>query len=164
MNRNIFRLIFLLTLAAGTAYFFYNRYRIAPEIVFSNIEASTLNGDIVSFKADGDSKTIILYFATWCIDCRRELPVIQSYAELLKELNIKVYLISDEEASILEAFQRKIEEPIQLLKLKGKFKDSGIYTLPTAVLYCSNGKIHFKKTGAINWTEDLLRSFHMACN
>lgn len=163
MNKQVFRLIFLLILAAGTGYFIYNRYRVAPEIVFSEIKANALDGSKVEFIADGISNTIVLFFATWCIDCRRELPVLQSHSALLNKLNIKVYLISDEDINTLTSFSTQIEAPIQLLKLEGSFKESEIYTLPTAFLYCKDGSIHQKQTGAIDWNESYLRAFDQAC-
>jgi len=163
MNKQVFRLIFLLTIAAGTGYFIYNRYRVAPEIVFSEIKANALDGSKIDFIADGQSNTIVLFFATWCIDCRRELPVLQSHSALLNKLNTKVYLISDEDINTLTPFSAQLEAPFQLLKLEGSFKESGIYTLPTAFLYCKDGSIHLNKTGAIDWTEGYLRAFEQAC-
>ena len=163
MNKQVFRLLFFLTIAAGTGYFLYNRYRVAPEIVFSEIKAIALDGSKIDFIADGQSNTIVLFFATWCIDCRRELPVLQSHSALLNKLNTKVYLISDEDINTLTPFSTRLEAPFQLLKLEGSFKESGIYTLPTAFLYCKDGSIHLNKTGAIDWTEGYLRSFEQAC-
>ena len=130
---------------------------------FSKIKANALDGSKIDFIADGQSNTIVLFFATWCIDCRRELPVLQSHSALLNKLNTKVYLISDEDINTLTPFSTRLEAPFQLLKLEGSFKESGIYTLPTAFLYCKDGSIHLNKTGAIDWTEGYLRSFEQAC-
>jgi thiol-disulfide isomerase/thioredoxin len=150
MLRKITITLFLIGLIIGLAYFFYDRYRVAPEVVYTNIKASDLAGNSFVFDNSSGKSHIILFFATWCIDCRRELPILEQQTQLLNDLGIDVFLLSDESIETLLKFSPQIKEPFKLLKLDGSFKDNGIYTLPTAYLYCPSGKLHQNKVGAIH--------------
>jgi thiol-disulfide isomerase/thioredoxin len=163
MYRKISIFIFLIALASGIGYFLYNRFRVAPDVQFTSIKANTLDGQAYNFSLQNNKSHIILFFATWCIDCRRELPVLQKQANLLNKLNIEVLLLSDEETSTLIKFSPTIEEPFKLLKLQGSFKENHVYTLPTAFLYCKSGKLHVSKVGAIDWSPEFLNAFAANC-
>ncbi|MEX1188498.1 MAG: TlpA disulfide reductase family protein [Bacteroidia bacterium] len=163
IKRSLFSALFLIILLAGSGYFFYKRYNVAPAIKYNDIIAKNLDGSNYEFVTDDNSQKIVLFFATWCIDCRRELPELQKLTDLLKELQIEVLLISDEDEDTIKRFAVNIQEPFKMLKLQGSFKQSGIYTLPTAYLYCKNGRVHLQKTGAINWTPEYLRAYSQAC-
>ena len=163
MLRKITSALFLIGLIFGIGYFFYNRYRVAPDVVYSRIKATDLDGNAFRFDNSTGKSHIILFFATWCIDCRRELPILEQQTQLLNELGIDVYLLSDESVETLLGFNPKIKEPFKLLKLQGSFKDNGIYTLPTAYLYCNTGKLHMNKVGAIHWTPEFIRAFASNC-
>jgi len=163
MFKKISLALFAIGLALGIGYFVYNRFRVAPDVSFTSLKANSLSGESYSFSSSSDKSHIILFFATWCIDCRRELPVLQKQTELLNKLNIEVVLLSDEETSTLIKFNPTIGEPFKLLKLEGSFKDNQIYTLPTAFLYCKSGKLHTSKVGAIDWTPEFLRAFAGNC-
>lgn len=42
---------------------------------------TTLDGDVVSSEDSRGRELVIVFFATWCPDCRRELPLIQEEYE-----------------------------------------------------------------------------------
>ena len=163
MNKNILKTIVLLIGIAGIAYFYYNRYRIAPAKLFSEIEVQSLDGKEFDTSTFEGENTIVVFFATWCIDCRRELPEIQNLSGLASELGINVLLVSDEALSTLNDFKNNVKSPLQLVKLKGSFKENGIYTLPTTYMYCKDGSLFKKQTNALHWTDGLLRSYSAAC-
>ena len=150
--------IFLLILIGG-GIFQYRKYRVPPEFELNRIQAGKLSGS--PFRADDYTgrPIIVLYFATWCIDCRRELPQLQKLSQELIASNIKVVLLSDEDPSKLLPFEKELEEPFVLYKLNASFRESGIYTLPTAYLLNEDGSVFLQKTGAIDWTADLLKAF-----
>ena len=163
MLKKISVTLFLIGLTFGLGYFFYNRYRIAPNVAFTNIKAKDLTGNSFLFNNSNGKSHIILFFATWCIDCRRELPILEKQTSLLNELGIEVFLLSDEPIETLLKFNSGIQEPFKLLKLEGSFKENDIYTLPTAYMYCNNNKLHLNKVGAIDWTPEFLRAFALNC-
>lgn len=157
------RLIFVgLVLALlSTGIFIYQRYRVAPALLLPEIQLSDLQGN--SIKPASGKPTLLIFFGTWCRDCRKELPILAKLEEELKSRNIQVILVSDEENAVLQDFSSSIPLSFQLCKLTGSFKENNIYTLPTSYLFCSNGSVFRKQTGAIDWTIELLSSFVDEC-
>lgn len=157
------RLIFVgLVLALlSTGIFIYQRYRVAPSLLLPEIQLIDLQGN--SVKPESGKPTLLIFFGTWCRDCRKELPVLAKLESELKNRNIQVFLVSDEENAVLQDFSSGIPLSFQLCKLTGSFKENNIYTLPTSYLFCSNGSVFRKQTGAIEWTIELLSSFINAC-
>ena len=141
--------------------FIYQRYRVAPSLLLPEIQLSDLQGN--SIKPASGKPTLLIFFGTWCRDCRKELPFLAELEAELKSKNIQVILVSDEEIAVLQDFSTSIPLSFQLCKLKGSFKENNIYTLPTSYLFCSNGSVFRKQTGAIEWTIELLSNFVDQC-
>jgi len=157
------RLIFagLISALIMVGIFIYQRYRVAPALLLPEIQLSDLQGN--SVKPASGKPTLLIFFGTWCRDCRKELPVLAKLEAELKNQNIQVILVSDEEIAVLQDFSTGIPLSFQLCKLTGSFKENNIYTLPTSYLFCSNGSVFRKQTGAIEWTIELLSSFVNDC-
>jgi thiol-disulfide isomerase/thioredoxin len=157
------RLIFagLISALILVGIFIYQRYRVAPALLLPEIQLSDLQGN--SVKPASGKPTLLIFFGTWCRDCRKELPVLAKLETDLKNRNFQVILVSDEENAVLQDFSSSIPLSFQLCKLKGSFKENNIYTLPTSYLFCSNGSVFRKQTGAIDWTIELLSSFVDEC-
>lgn len=139
----------------------YQRYRVAPALLLPEIQLSNLEGKRVS--PVSGKPTLLIFFGTWCRDCRKELPVLTKLEAELKSKNIQVILVSDEEIAVLQDFSTSIPLSFQLCKLTGSFKENNIYTLPTSYLFCSNGSVFRKQTGAIEWNVEVLSSFINHC-
>jgi thiol-disulfide isomerase/thioredoxin len=157
------RLIFagLISALIMVGIFIYQRYRVAPSLLLPEIQLSDLQEK--SVKPESGKPTLLIFFGTWCRDCRKELPLLAKLEEELKNRNIQVILVSDEENTVLQDFSSSIPLSFQICKLKGSFKENNIYTLPTSYLFCSNGNVFRKQTGAIDWTIELLSSFIDQC-
>jgi thiol-disulfide isomerase/thioredoxin len=157
------RLIFagLISALIMVGIFIYQRYRVAPALLLPEIQLSDLQGN--SIKPESGKPTLLIFFGTWCRDCRKELPILAKLEEELKNRNIQVVLVSDEDNAVLQDFSTSIPLSFQLCKLKGSFKENSIYTLPTSYLFCSNGSVFRKQTGAIDWAIELLSSFIEQC-
>ncbi len=157
------RLIFagLISALIMVGIFIYQRYRVAPALLLPEIQLSDLQGN--SIKPASGKPTLLIFFGTWCRDCRKELPVLAKLESELKNKNIQVILVSDEEIAVLQDFSTGIPLSFQLCKLTGSFKENNIYTLPTSYLFCSNGSVFRKQTGAIEWTIELISNFVDQC-
>ena len=158
-QRLIFVGLVLALLSMGI--FIYQRYRVAPSLLLPEIQLSDLQGN--SVKPGSGKPTLLIFFGTWCRDCRKELPVLAKLESELNSRNIQVILVSDEEIAVLQEFSSSIPLSFQLCKLTGSFKENSIYTLPTSYLFCSNGSVFRKQTGAIDWTIELLSNFVDQC-
>jgi peroxiredoxin len=144
---------------AGT--YQYRKYRIAPELPMEAFSVETLRGEPVTIRQGQNGAMIVKFFATWCIDCRRELPELKANAELYKRYNVQVILLSDEARDDLSFFAEREALPFPIYRLPKKFKAYGIYTLPTTYVYKKTGHCQEKHTGSKEITEELLRELQL---
>ena len=121
-QRLIFVGLVLALLSMGI--FIYQRYRVAPSLLLPEIQLSDLQGN--SVKPASGKPTLLIFFGTWCRDCRKQLPVLAKLEAELKNKNIQVILVSDEENAVLQDFSSSIPLSFQLCKLKGSFKENNI--------------------------------------
>jgi thiol-disulfide isomerase/thioredoxin len=131
--------LFLILLVAGI--YQYRKYRVAPTLPTNEFVVETLNGETTIIRPGQDGPLIVKFFATWCIDCRRELPELKAKAELFNQYKVRVILLSDEPVADLSFFSARELLPFSIYKLPKKFKEYGIYTLPTTYIYRKSGEI-----------------------
>jgi peroxiredoxin len=147
--------LFAVLAIAGT--YQYRKYRIAPELPKEAFSVETLRGEPVTIRPGQNGALIVKFFATWCIDCRRELPELKAKAELFKRYNVQVILLSDEARDDLSFFAEREALPFPIYRLPKKFKEYGIYTLPTTYILKKNGDIFSQYTGNKEITEGILQ-------
>lgn len=150
------RIALFAVLAIAGAYQ-YRKYRIAPDLPAEVFAVESLRGEPVSFRPGQNEALIVKFFATWCIDCRRELPGLKAKAELFKRYKVRVILLSDEAKDDLSFFADREMLPFEIYRLPKKFKEYGIYTLPTTYIYRKNGEIASQYTNTKEITEDLVQ-------
>jgi len=151
--------LFAVLAIAGT--YQYRKYRVAPDIAASSLWVETLEGKPFTIVPGTGGPLIVKFFATWCIDCRRELPELKEKAELYKRYNVQVILLSDEARDDLSFFAEREALPFPIYRLPKKFKAYGIYTLPTTYVYKKTGHCQEKHTGSKEITEELLRELQL---
>ena len=137
--------LFAVLAIAGT--YQYRKYRVAPELPIEAFSVETLRGEPVTILPGQNGALIVKFFATWCIDCRRELPELKAKAELFKRYNVQVILLSDEARDDLSFFAEREALPFPIYRLPKKLKEYGIYTLPTTYFYSKNGETNRRYTG-----------------
>lgn len=117
----------LLLVAAGSAYY---KYRVAPEIDFTQLQLTDLYGTEVSLQSYAGEKTFVGFFATWCGPCVNEIHKLEMTKKELKEKNIAFVLISDEPVEHLQKFDLNWTVRVTILHSKKAFKELGIHTIP----------------------------------
>jgi thiol-disulfide isomerase/thioredoxin len=121
----------------------------APATTFKNPD-----GDPTSL-ADFRGKPVLMnLWATWCAPCVKELPTLAAMAA--KQTGLEVLALSQDmqPQPTVAAFldERKIAlEPYQDAEMEVS-TELGISTLPTSVLYGSDGKEIWRYTGDLDWT------------
>ena len=130
--------------------FFYNKYRVAPKIIFTSIELSDLDGKPVNLQDLKDKKRFINFFATWCGPCMGEMSSLNQAAAILQKENFVFICISDEPVEQLKFLQEKAPRLLILHSAK-KLAQIDVATLPTSYVLNHQSAITFKKTGVLNW-------------
>jgi len=126
----------------------------------------TLDGeDFFLSKTINDSSLVVFsFFATWCVSCTREIPLLDSLQNELP--NVKIYLVNAGNMKIEDEIRK--EDPKKVTKfiknlnvnlpvLTDKFglvaKKYATTVLPKLVVIDSKGKITYLKTGFKNGDE-----------
>ena len=146
----------LLLLLVGAGLYQYRKYRVAPELSFDAVSVQTLDGKAFNLQNNTGKHRIIKFFATWCIDCRKELPKLVALKSEFEKRNIDLILLSDEELATLEPFAQFEELQYPLYKLPKPFKAYGIQTLPTTYVMDGKGKMVDTFTGSKTIDSDQL--------
>ena len=91
-------------------------YKMILFLILSTTLWSYQNGDKVDsdiahrLHLDADKVYVIDFFASWCISCQHELPLIQTLSQILDQKKVKVLGIDvDEDIQKANAFQKEMK-------------------------------------------------------
>ena len=116
------------------------------------------DGGDFQLSAQKGKVVVINFFASWCVSCGKETPVIEiiSHAYAPQKVVFLAIAVDDTEKKAKE-FMKKMGMTIPAgLDKTGKIKDDyGIYGMPTTFFIDKNGKVSYSHSGVV--TEELLR-------
>jgi thiol-disulfide isomerase/thioredoxin len=121
-----------------------------------------LNDEVGAAKK-GNSKGVILsFFASWCVPCRQELPIIDALADELTAKGVRVVIVGFKEDfdRINELLKElKITKPLVLCDRYGKVGEKySVRFLPTTFFIGADGKIKDVIFGGIKDAAELKAS------
>jgi thiol-disulfide isomerase/thioredoxin len=150
--------VFLLLIAAGSIYY---KYRVAPEIDFTQLQLTDLYGRDVTLQYYAGEKTFVGFFATWCGPCRNEIHKLEMAKKELKQKSVEFVLISDESIEHLQQFDLRWTIRVTILHSKKPLKQLGIYTIPANYVLDKQLKVKQKVIdGSGEKLDELLNSFY----
>ena len=98
----------------------------------------------VTRKQNGNG-IILSFFASWCVGCRNELPLINSLVDELKGKGIKVVIVDvKEDFNAIDVFLTglKVDKPVVLSDIYGKTAEKyGIRFLPVTFFIGADGRL-----------------------
>jgi len=145
-------LFFLLFISGLIGLYLFKRYQSAPEIALFKEEFLNDKGQKCNLEKYNNNACIISFYASWCGDCIRELNDLNRiYTELG---NVTVLCITDETIEKLNSFKAKKKYPFQFYKTEKSFSDLDIHAIPVTYIVNSNGKVVYKKVGALDWKDN----------
>lgn len=101
---------------------------------------------------------LINFFASWCLPCREEMPVLEQIVQEYQPKGV-VFLgiaVDDTEIKMKDFIKRYgVTFPVGLDKTAGIQKSFGLYGIPTTYFIDKNGIINYFHSGVV--TEELLR-------
>lgn len=116
--------------------------------VAPDFELQLIDGTRVKL-ADLRGQVVVLNFwATWCVPCRRELPLLDAYYNVQAKNGLKVYAITTE-GSVPLYQMKKLFAAMRMLPargIKGPYRDLG--GVPTNYVIDRVGRIRYAKAGA----------------
>ncbi|MBI2721068.1 MAG: TlpA family protein disulfide reductase [Bacteroidetes bacterium] len=147
----IFKYLAIAILLVFAAWFFYNKYRVAPGLDFKKLNLTDLNGNPVKFEDFKGKKLIVSFGASWCGNCISELKDLTQIKDELA--GIEVLIISDEPLETVVKFKERKSYPFTFLKMEQSFGSIGINSIPTNYIFNKNLELKYEKVGEINYKD-----------
>ena len=119
-----------------------------------NWQVTDLDGNRVNINNESGKPKLINFWATWCPPCLAEMP---SLNHLFNEYGDKVdfYMISSEEASVIEKFLERKEYSFPVYALNANPPELFISrSIPATFIISPKGQVVMKKQGAARWDSD----------
>lgn len=115
--------------------------------------ATLLDGSKITHESIADKVTIIVYFATWCDPCKKEIPGLIELRNTFALSNVSIIGISmDQAGKDLEPFVNHYGINYQIARNSSSLDQSygRVKYLPTILMVGKDGTIAHRHTGAVS--------------
>ena len=115
--------------------------------------AATLDGATVSDSTLRGHVVLVNFWATWCLPCRAEMPLLQAMSERHKDAGLLVLGLSVDRTSPADVTQwlreRHITYPVAMVGRDVESAFGGVQGYPTSVLLDRTGLVRYKVLGPL---------------
>lgn len=145
--------IVIIIIGAAAIFYFYNKYRIAPNLDVEHLELKNLDGSLVNTN-DLRGKTLFVnYWATWCGECLQEMPSIESAYNQTDHEKVIFLMVTDDAPEKIKAYLEKHPYPMQFVYIDKRLQEVGINTIPTTYIFDDEGYELFNHVGGLDWSD-----------
>jgi thiol-disulfide isomerase/thioredoxin len=136
----------------------------APVFLLPDVSGGDFNlSDAVGATRKKNGHGVVLsFFASWCVPCRNELPLINSFVDELRSTGITVVLVDVKENNeTINALlvELKVDKPVVVSDRDGRTADKfGVRFFPTTFFLNADGKVKDIIYGGINGEKELRQS------
>lgn len=114
---------------------------------------TTLGGDPVSDSTLQGRVVLVNFWATWCLPCRAEMPLLQAMADRHRGAGLTVLGLSVDRAGpeVVGTFlrERNITYPVAIVGREAETAFGGVQGYPTSVLLDRAGRVRYKVLGPL---------------
>jgi len=124
----------------------------APKVgnVAPNFELTMIDGSKVTLDQLRGQVVVLNFWATWCVPCREELPLLDTYYALQRKAGLRVFTIATED-SVPLAQMKKL---FAVMSIPSARRIKGGYPIlagvPTNYIIDRSGHIRYAKAGAFD--------------
>lgn len=155
MPKKLSLAIAIVLLSLG-AFYFYNRYKVAPSIDVSKLSLQTLDGQAFDFSSLKGKKVILSFSASWCGNCIREMNAMKKIKDTELQ-GIEIVIIDDEPMETVIGFKERRDYPFTFLKVEQAFPSIGIHSIPVTYFYNAKQELTGNEVGEIDWQDPSTR-------
>ena len=158
-TKKIFLITFLLLISCKSNNTKKNRLTdlesLQSKSTFINLSKQEVDLNLFSNK-----KIILNYWATWCGPCIKEMPDLMIAEKKLKDSDVSLFLVSDEDVSVISKFVDNNQYTLNFLKSNVSNEMLGVYSLPTTILFDNKGNKVETIVGVLDFSdENLINKF-----
>tara|TARA_B100000768_G_scaffold182052_1_gene208913 strand:+ start:15718 stop:16182 length:465 start_codon:yes stop_codon:yes gene_type:complete len=128
-----------------------------PHLDFSQIKYLD-GGELKSVEIGKGKKTVVHFFASWCSDCRREMPDANEVLSKAGE-NFRIYYLTDDSPERIAQMSKKYKIPFETYQINKSLKNVGVYYIPLTYFIDENGKQIIAQAEQINWHSKEIKLF-----
>lgn len=148
--------VMAIVLAVGAAFGFYKLAQFEASYLvhqrFAPIRVATLDDRSVQFAPNSRRVSVVTFFASWCGDCKAEMPALSAVSRRLGT-NANFYLIDLREGP--DAVRRFLQAnpPVRarvFIDGNGASNRLDMYSIPTTFVVSKSGKIVARFAGAVD--------------
>lgn len=132
--------------------YFYQKYRVAPKLDFSEMQLRTPEGQPVDLSRYKGKVLFLNFWETWCGPCVQEMPTIENAKQQLDTSRFVFIAVGEEDPAKIAAFRDKYGYSFLFLVSPKKFQEMGINAYPTTYIYNSEGKLELTRIGGVDWS------------
>ena len=109
----------------------------------AQFQATSLTGTSYSLESLKGKFVVLSFWATWCMPCRAEIPILNSIYEELHDDGLVILGITAEENAVVQDFlaDRPVSYPVILDEYGSITNRYSVQAYPTLVLIDKNGKV-----------------------
>ena len=118
--------------------------------VAPNFELTMIDGSKVTLDQLRGQVVVLNFWATWCVPCREELPLLDTYYTLQQKAGLKVFAIATEDSVPLY----QLKKLFAVMRIPSAKRIKGPYPIlkgvPTNYIIDRSGHIRYAKAGAFD--------------
>lgn len=146
-------LVVMLILGGIIGGFLWNKYRVPPAILESNVTFITPDG-VKGLSDLKGSSTVIIFYAKWCGQCMAELKPLEAAQAKLITNNIETVALTDDTPELITKVRDHFKITFPQYQLEKTLKEHDVYTIPTAYILNTEGQIVFEYVGVLDWSDE----------
>jgi thiol-disulfide isomerase/thioredoxin len=115
-----------------------------------NVTLKLVSGGSVSLDELRGQVVVLNFWATWCVPCRAELPLLDAYYRIQRSRGLRVYAVTTEDSlptyRLKPLFDKLAIEPVRAIKAPYQ----ALSGVPTNYIIDRAGRVRYMKAGAFD--------------
>jgi peroxiredoxin len=149
MGRSFSHWLKLLGLGMGALFLTAAKERKVGDVA-PNFELTMIDGSKVTLDQLRGQVVVLNFWATWCVPCREELPLLDRYYDIQQKAGLKVFAIATEDSVPLS----QLKKLFAVMRIPSAKRIKGGYPIlkgvPTNYIIDRSGHIRYARAGAFD--------------